>query len=250
MSDLLSILPTNRTATEAALEQAIRQGKPDLTPIAKLMNPETCPEEHLGWLAWAFSVDVWSPDWSVAYKREIIATSIKVHRVKGTRGAVVRALSSIGFRTDISEWFEHAGDPHTFRVDAYGDDIFDAGFQINARLLDTVTRLIESVKPVRAHFTLRIGETFQDQAYLRQASSASYVHRLDLEPTARTAEGDATIYARTGHRMIGKSVHEHNPASRIARADVGIVARSGSRHRVTSRITHEFNVREGAAYAV
>ena len=158
MFDLPSILPPNHTAVEAALEQAIRKGKPDLTPIAKLMNPDTCPDDLLGWLAWTFSVDVWDANWSEMIKREVIRRSIAIHRIKGTVGSVRRALATISFRSDISEWFEHSGDPHTFRIDVFADDIFDAGFQIDAKLHALVTELIQNVKPVRAHFTLRIGE--------------------------------------------------------------------------------------------
>lgn len=220
MSDLLSILPPNRTATEAALEQAIRQGQPDLTPIAKLMNPDTCPEEHLGWLAWAFSVDVWNPDWSVAVKRETIGTSIKVHRVKGTRGAVRRALESIGFRTDISEWFEHAGDPHTFRVDAYGDDVFAAGFQVDLDLLELVTRLIENLKPVRSHFTLRIGQSFEYPNFTRFAVRSRQKVDVDLAPQVPRRTSASELFCRSHIQPIAQCTASvrPRPSPRTARS--------------------------------
>ncbi|MEH6522308.1 phage tail protein I [Sulfitobacter sp.] len=220
MSDLLSLLPTNRTATEAALEQAIREGQPDLTPIAKLMNPDICPEEHLGWLAWAFSVDVWNPDWSVAVKRETIRTSIKVHRVKGTRGAVRRALESIGFRTDISEWFEHGGDPHTFRVDAYGDDVFAAGFQVDLDLLELVTRMIESLKPVRSHFTLRIGQSFEYPNFARFAVRSRQKIEVDLTPQAPRRTSASELFCRSHIQPIARCTASVRPvpSTRTARS--------------------------------
>lgn len=250
MFDLPTILKPNATNHDRALEQAIRKGKPDLTPIAKLMNPDTCPAHLLGWLAWAFSVDVWDTTWSEATKREVIKRSITIHRIKGTAGAVRRALSTIGFRTDLSEWFDHGGDPHTFRLDAYGDDVFAAGFQIDAKLFETVTRLIENVKPVRSHFTLRIGETFEDDAYLRAGVTQTHLHRLDLDPAPRVHEAEGTIYARAAHRIRRRDTHEHIPAARMAKADATSFTRAGHRARITSRITHDFQVREGAAYAV
>jgi len=251
MSDLDRLMPPSASPSEVAIETVMAERTKDIdAPISQLWDVDTCPVELLPFMAWAFSVEVWDHEWAEEVQRDVIRNSVAVHRAKGTRQSVELALGTLGFRIDIVEGWEDGGAPHTFRLEAYGDDVFDAGFQINAKLLDTVTRLIENVKPVRSHFTLRIGEAFEDQAYLRHASSAAYVHRLDLEPATRTAESDATAYLRSAHRMRGVDVHEHKPASRIASGDAEIAARSGSRHRATSRITHDFYVREGAAYAV
>ena len=97
MSEFISFLPPNRTRLEGALEQSIRLGKPDITMIQNLMNPETCPAHLLGWLAWAFSVDVWDATWTEAVKREVIKLSVSIHRIKGTLGSVRRILTTIGF---------------------------------------------------------------------------------------------------------------------------------------------------------
>ncbi|MAY75219.1 MAG: phage tail protein I [Phycisphaerae bacterium] len=209
MSDLPTILKPNATEHDRALEQAIRKGKPDLTPIAKLMNPDTCPAHLLGWLAWAFSVDVWEATWSEATKREVINRSIAIHRIKGTAGAVRRALGTIGFRTDISEWFEHGGTPHTFRIDAFGDDIFAAGFQISAELVDMVTLLIENVKPVRAHFTLRIGEKKGGTVTLRTGSLQRAEDHRHITPALPVDTHAPQLTARTGHRgrAISREIH-------------------------------------------
>lgn len=212
MFDLPSILPPNHTAVEAALEQAIRKGKPDLTPIAKLMNPDTCPADLLGWLAWTFSVDVWDANWSEMIKREVIRRSIAIHRIKGTVGSVRRALATISFRSDISEWFEHSGDPHTFRIDVFADDIFDAGFQIDAKLHALVTELIQNVKPVRAHFTLRIGEKKGGTVTLRTASRQRVRERRSVTPVVPTDEHPMPFALRTGHRqaVISRHIHTFN----------------------------------------
>mgnify|MGYP001153166496 CR=1 FL=1 len=108
MSDQLSILPPNSTALELALEQGVTADTPDLAPIGKLMNAETCPPELLGWLAWAFSVETWGADWSEGAKRQAIAGSIEVHRRKGTIGSVRRALADTGYGdAEIIERFGH-----------------------------------------------------------------------------------------------------------------------------------------------
>jgi phage tail P2-like protein len=250
MFKAISILPRNHTHLEGALEQSIRLGKPDVSMVQYLMNPERCPAHVLGWLAWAFSVDAWNPSWSEHVKRDVINNSIHIHRIKGTVGAVRRALATIGFNIDISEWFDYGGDPHTFRIDAYGDDIFAAGFSINAELYEMVVSLVENVKPVRSHFALRLGESFENQNHLRCGSKAAYIHRLDLNPAPRQHDTTGAAYLRLGTKIRCIGRHEHTPTPRFNNRGGEILARSGSRHRVTSRITHHFNVRKGAAYAI
>lgn len=143
MFDLPTILKPNATEHDRALEQAIRKGKPDLTPVATLMNPDTCPMHLLGWLAWSVSVDVWDPEWSEATKRAVIRNSIDVHRRKGTIGSVRRAVESI---LDDIEIIERAGDlaPHEFKVVVSGSLPSDHAYS-------SVLKVIANTKPVRSH---------------------------------------------------------------------------------------------------
>jgi phage tail P2-like protein len=95
---LPSLLPANRTDQEAAIEttQAARIAAMDV-PVERLWNPATCPAPLLPWLAWALSVDEWDNAWPEEAKRQVIADSATVHRVKGTIGAVRRALAAAGY---------------------------------------------------------------------------------------------------------------------------------------------------------
>lgn len=209
MSDTQSILPPNHTAVEAALEQAILKGKPNLAPIAQLMDPSTCPADLLGWLAWAFSVDVWDANWTEKTKRDVIRNSIAIHRIKGTVGSVRRALGTIGIRTDISEWFEYGGVPHTFRIDAFADDIFASDFQIDPKLFETVSRIIENVKPVYTHFTLRIGEKHGATVDLNTGSGNKTRECRTVSPMVPTDAHTTSLIACTGHKQSAISHHTH-----------------------------------------
>ena len=95
MSD--SILPPNATRAELACERAIAAMRPDLTPVAALMNPDTCPKHLLPWLAWALSVDFWDSGWSEETKRASVCEAVGIHRVKGTLQSVQRALKAAGY---------------------------------------------------------------------------------------------------------------------------------------------------------
>ena len=112
-----SILPPNATPLELATEQVTGERIATLSvPIKDMWNPETCPETHLPWLAWALSVDVWDNTWSEAIKRSVIAKALQVHALKGTRGALDKALSAQGFGVAIREWWQTSpqGSPNTY----------------------------------------------------------------------------------------------------------------------------------------
>lgn len=113
-----SLLPPNATPLERALESDAARLDEIAVPIDTLWIAETCPVALLPWLAWSQSVDTWNPDWPEAVKRQVIANAFDVHRVKGTLGALRRALEALDLDgVEISEWFDYGGDPFYFRVD-------------------------------------------------------------------------------------------------------------------------------------
>lgn len=216
MSDIPTILPHNALALERDLETVTAERIASITvPLHDLWNVDTCPERLLPWLAWAFSVEVWDHQWAVGIKRNVIRTSIQVHRMKGTRRSVELALEALNMRIDLNECFEldehgeRFGPAHTFKLDAFADDIFDAGFKIDARLLATVTELVRNVKPVHVHFTLRIGEKKGATITLRTASRQRVRECRSVKPIVPTDEHTMPHTIRTGHRQTVISRHTH-----------------------------------------
>jgi phage tail P2-like protein len=97
MSDVETLLPHNATDGELTIEQATARVGAVPIPIRSLWNPDTCPANLLAWLAWAMSVDDWDPSWSEGVKREVIRQSVRIHKRKGTKAAVVEALQAAGY---------------------------------------------------------------------------------------------------------------------------------------------------------
>jgi phage tail P2-like protein len=128
-----SILPSNATPLETALDESIDRISSVPVPVRDVWNVWACPTPLLPWLAWAFSADFWDPTWTEAQKRNAISTSIIVQRYKGTIGAVTNALDALGYDVTIQEWWQMSppGDPYTFNVlidsDQVGIDL--AGFE-------------------------------------------------------------------------------------------------------------------------
>lgn len=170
MSDLL---PPNATRLEQLMagfiSSEIRQ--PILT--SGLKSAQHCPVEALYLLAWEWSVDQWDASWTEARKRQVIAASPFVHRFKGTRSAMIRALAAVDVTIQISEWFEHGGEPGTFRVNAF---VTENGISVND--FEFIRSAIANTKNARSHLS-------QLRVYL--SAHASY--------------GSAVI-AKTGVRMI------------------------------------------------
>ena len=115
---MATLLPPNATALERALEADGAQLGDIPVPIDTLWIPESCPAALLPWLAYSVSVDLWNPDWPESVKRQVIAAAFDVHRIKGTLGAVRRALEALDLDgVEITEWFDYGGEPYFFRVD-------------------------------------------------------------------------------------------------------------------------------------
>lgn len=150
----MSLLPPNATTQERALEVAV--SRPVETPLRELWNPQTCPEEILPWLAWAFSVDEWLPEWPLEIRRSVIAASLNAHRTKGTRYSVVEAVNALGAGIVIREWFEEtvSSQPHTFQAVLTLSRPDDA---ITAKLQQAVINAIDRTKPVRSHYEIVLG---------------------------------------------------------------------------------------------
>ncbi|HKY46149.1 MAG TPA: phage tail protein I [Pyrinomonadaceae bacterium] len=176
MSD--SLLPPNATTGERALEGATARIGDVPTPARTMWNPETCPEELLPWLAWAFSVDEWDVTWSVTQKRSAIAAAYTVQRQKGTIGAVKRALEALGLGLEIIEWFQESppGPPYTFRV-SIGVDQGGAGQE----QLEKLISVVNSAKNLRSHL-LSVDLAVTTTATIYFAAVTIGGHEITIKP--------------------------------------------------------------------
>lgn len=143
-----TLLPINATGQERALEAVTARISDVPVLVRESWDPDNCPAVVLPWLASAFSVDTWDPNWSEAQKRQTIKDSVFVHRHKGTIGAVRRALTALGIEVQVQEWFNQipVGAPFTFRLLLNASQV---GFDVVqlARLQDVVN----STKNLRSH---------------------------------------------------------------------------------------------------
>lgn len=94
MTDVLSLLPVDRTQLEEVLEQVsgTRWEDADVDIIARFKDPWRVPAHLLNFLAHERSVDIWDENWPEMKKRAVIASAPNDHRKKGTLAGIRRYL--------------------------------------------------------------------------------------------------------------------------------------------------------------
>ena len=120
--NLLRIFPSALTRdksvmalAEAAAELlAARPAEIDRARV--IANIDALDEAVLDILAYDFKVDWWDANYSIEEKRQTLKDSWRVHRMLGTKAAVVTAISAIYPETQVQEWFEYGGEPYHFRL--------------------------------------------------------------------------------------------------------------------------------------
>lgn len=164
MTDKVSLLPGNLSDLERDLDIAIARIEDINIPIGELWDPWNCPLDALPFLAWALSVDQWRSDWSETVKRQVVAGSLDVHRIKGTRPAVERALADLGVTVDLVEWFQAQplAAPYTFDITAWVNQNITPGAPsiLGPELYEQLFAAVVNAKNTRSGFTLKIGAGF------------------------------------------------------------------------------------------
>ena len=204
-----AILPPTASVIERAVLAAelARIALVDPTVIVTIWNPATCPAVLLPWLAQGVSVDVWSDAWPEATKRAVIAASPIVHRLKGTLGAVRRALAAFDVESRIVEWWQDGSRRGTFKVELIyrnGSPVFDPivqGFAIQAvGAAKPKSRVFTARAIMQARGAVNIG------AFARTAIVATAHPFMFTPPTPRAtcvvAATSATIVSATAHRKV------------------------------------------------
>ncbi|NRD72714.1 phage tail protein I [Shewanella sp. VB17] len=164
MSAKASLLPGNVSELERDLDVAIARIEELSIPISELWDPWHCPLDALPFLAWALSVDQWRSDWSATVKRQVVAGSIDVHRIKGTRTAIELALADLGVTVDLVEWFEAQpmAVPYTFDITAWVNQNLTVGAPsiLGPELYQQLFAAVVNAKNTRSGFTFKVGAKF------------------------------------------------------------------------------------------
>ena len=155
----MHLLPPNASNVEIAVSLAASRIDAFSPPARLMWDPETVPAAFLPWLAWSLSVDNWDPTWPENVQRMFIAASVEIHRIKGTKRAIQRALDSIGFGDAvILEFFgidfyngvyTHDGSRTHALADEWADYRLILNRPVSIAQSEVVRRLLNNVAPAR-----------------------------------------------------------------------------------------------------
>ena len=200
MSDVIP----NTTPLMRALDDTIRGSLHDLAhPLHHLHCPWCCALEVLPHLAWARSVDHWNDRWPEHVKRQVVAASHMVHSVKGSLGAVRRALGSVDTQSAVEEWFETGGAPHTFMVIAQPpcaqDLIADKSDVIfSDALIEELHNVINTARPLRSHHALTLSALGKSAPVFSSGAALSQRSCFEASAEHRDHSGEGKAYVAAG----------------------------------------------------
>jgi len=208
-----SLLPPNATPQEVAAAKTMARVSDVPAPFDSALDPMRAPEAMLPWLAWSFSVDTWGPDWPVYVRRRTVQQSIKIHRRKGTVGALLTAMDATGVPVSVEEWHSRIpqGEPYTFRVlvNSIATTFMPADVK---RLLQA----IDANKNARSHLIELVpGLTTYSQALIAGATAQGLTRvtpprHLDISVLLEGIENGETL-TEAAVDLLHSHIHSHMP---------------------------------------
>ena len=168
------------TAAAEALDIELEKLSAAIKNVLHLPRLDELESDILDHLAWQYHVDKYSSDFDLNVKRKMIRESIYLHRIKGTKAAVLLALKAFSERPEISEWFEYDGEPYFFRLTLRDlKDVGDDG--------ETLFQVINDAKNVRSWLEqVTFDYSLDDvESYLKvgthEAEGGEHLTKLDFE---------------------------------------------------------------------
>ena len=137
-----------------AIAKVMESRQDEIDSLRIYTRIDELPEWLLDILARDFAVDWYDRSYTLEEKRKTIKDSFYVHRHRGTKAAVERAISAIYPNPKVLEWFEYGGDPYHFKLRITVD--FAA---INEAKHQQVLQKIICYKNLRAHLDSVISTT-------------------------------------------------------------------------------------------
>jgi phage tail P2-like protein len=132
----------------AAIDAELQAVSAQIEVVTLIARIDELDGPTLDQLAWHFNVPFYSDDFSVVQKRGAVKRAVYWRRISGTKSAVVEALKSIQYNTEVTEWFEESGVPYTFAVDIDTEDA-----DVSSNFLADVLSLINATKNTRSHLS-------------------------------------------------------------------------------------------------
>lgn len=167
----------NMSAAAEAIDKQLRKVAEKVDIGSLLANIDILPSLVLDHMAAQYDVSVWRDSWPINLKRSVLKAALVDKRKKGTRGAVLKALESIGSAATIVEWWQTTpkGTPHTFKIYA---TLSKMDGVISDELQEDLIKQIDDAKPLRSHYDLILSTTLDGGVGVYGCMRAMTIARL------------------------------------------------------------------------
>ena len=128
------------------LASAVDAGLAKINPDLLLIYPaiDTLGEDLIDCLAVQLHVDEYDDTATLSVKRQQVKESLLLHRLKGTKYAVQKAVSTVYQSAKVEEWPEYSGDPYHFRISGITAPIEDGA------VVNKLVQIVNAYKNTRS----------------------------------------------------------------------------------------------------
>lgn len=118
----------------------------DINPDLLLIYPaiDDLPEALIDHLAEQMHVDEYDDNSDLSVKRQQVKESFLLHKFKGTKYAVQRAVATVYQSAKVEEWPTYSGEPYHFRISGITAPIEDGA------VVNKLVRLVNAYKNTRS----------------------------------------------------------------------------------------------------
>lgn len=182
------------------------------------------PEKILDVLAYDLHIDWYNYDYPVQIKRDLIKTSVKVHKKLGTVYAVETALRTLYPNAEIKEWFEYGGESFLFRI------IIDISLSRITPEVREILRVINTYKRLTAHLE-KIIYTYKAETEIKSVAVGGLGNIIKVkvkvvERAVITTEDKAVSVIFVNQNILVKTENE------VKRGDAYMLSNQGKKIRV------------------
>ncbi|SMO59022.1 phage tail protein, P2 protein I family [Balnearium lithotrophicum] len=152
----------------------------EVKALWNLIDIDTISEDKLPLLASNLGFDF--VEILPASYRKQLANAIDLHKFKGTRFAVEKALDSLGIKGNFKEWFEYGGEPYKFKIDLFFENLLKLGITLSPEVQEKLIRLINEYKNERSWLDeLKFHVFFKNKQKIATNSKLSTFTKASLE---------------------------------------------------------------------
>lgn len=128
------------------LASAVDAGLAKINPDLLLIYPaiDTLGEDLIDCLAVQLHVDEYDDTATLSVKRQQVKESLLLHRLKGTKYAVQKAVSTVYQSAKVEEWPAYSGDPYHFRISGITAPIEDGA------VVNKLVQIVNAYKNTRS----------------------------------------------------------------------------------------------------